>query len=195
LEKYSSLISATNGVLALQGKDKNTIYLFGGTISHGAVHKFDPITNVTVRLPTGLPSSIRYAGGVSINGTILIFDGFGSRILEFSEETETATIIAELSFDDNDNSPTVSVAALPDDKDSIWLFAGSSRKPTNPILLFNTTTKTANIPIPTANTTSMPTLYYRPASVSDGSHGYLIGGIGRTPEEDGSFHPGNGILR
>jgi hypothetical protein len=46
-----------------------------------------------------------------------------------------------------------------------------------------------------ADTTSLPTLSNVPVSVRDGSHGYIIGGIGRVPEGDGSFHPSNGMVR
>jgi hypothetical protein len=114
-----------------------------------------------------------------------------------TEETfwsKTDKIIAELSFF-NDTSSVDSVTALPHNKDGTWLFAGNSRKPTYPILQCNTTTKAASVP--TATTTSMPTMHYRssPALERDEIHGYLISGIGRTPEGDGILHPGNGILR
>jgi hypothetical protein len=190
LEKVSSFSSSTYAGLALPGKDGKTIYFFDGHSS--SVHKFDSITNVTERLSTALPSPLPYAGGVSMNGTMLLFDGQRKNILEFSEETETARVIAELSFDDDTYSVT-SVTALPDNKDGIWLFAGSSSKPTYPILQFNTTTRA--VQIPNADTTSLPRLYYTPDSVRDGSHGYIIGGIGRAPEGDGSIHPGNGMMR
>jgi hypothetical protein len=188
LEKVSSLSSAIRGGLALPGKDGKTIYFF----KDYSVHKFDSITNVTERLSTALSSSLSWAGGVSINGTILVFDGRGRNILEFSEETETATVTAELSFY-NGTYNVLYVTALPDNNDGIWLFAGSSSKPTYPILQFNTTTRA--VQIPNADTKSLPYLFYAPESVSDGSHGYIIGGIGRAPEGDGSFHPGNGMLR
>jgi hypothetical protein len=190
LEKVSSLSSATSGGLALPGKDGKTIYFFEG--SSVVVHKFDSITNVTEILSTTLPYSLRYAGGVSINGTMLLFDPLGRNVLEFSEETETARVIGELSFY-NSTSSVSSATALPDNNDGIWLFAGSSLKPTYPILQFNTTTRA--VQIPNADTTSLPTLYDAPESVRDGCHGYIVGGIGRAPEGDGSLHPGNGMLR
>jgi predicted glycoside hydrolase/deacetylase ChbG (UPF0249 family) len=99
LEKVSSFSSSTYAGLALPGKDGRTIYFFDGHSS--SVHKFDSITNVTERLSTALPSPLPYAGGVSMNGTMLLFDGQRKNILEFSEETETARVIAELSFDDD----------------------------------------------------------------------------------------------
>jgi hypothetical protein len=46
--------------------------------------------------------------------------------------------------------------------------------------LFNTTTKA--VYRSSANTTSLPTMYYAPASVSDGRYGYLIGGLGSVEE-------------
>jgi hypothetical protein len=192
VDKVSSLSSAAGGGLALQSKDGKTIYFFGGYPNHAVVHKFDSFTNVTVRLPIALPSSIFYDDGVSIIGTILLFDGRGKNILEFSEETETARIIAELSFF-HDSSSVATVAALPDNQDGIWLFAENTGNPTYPILQFNTTTKA--VQIPNVDTASLPTLSYSPATVRDSSHGYLVGGIGRDPEVDGSYHPGNGILR
>jgi hypothetical protein len=188
VEKVSSLSSGTYGGLALQAKDGKTIYFFGGYPNYNIVHKFDSTTNVTIRLSTELPSLLWYTSGVSINGTILLFDVHERQILEFSEETESARIIAELSFFNG-----TSVAAIPDNKDGIWLFAGNLEKPTYPILQFNTTTKA--VQIPSVNTTSLPKWGYLPASVRDISHGYLIGGIGEAPEEDGSYHPGNGMLR
>jgi hypothetical protein len=192
VEKVSSLSSAAGGGLAIQSKDGKTIYFFGGYPNHAVVHKFDPFTNLTVRLPSEIPASIFYDAGVSINGTIFLFDGRGKNVLEFSEETETARIIADLSFFDGTSS-VATVAALPDNQDSIWLFAENTGMPTYPILQFNRTTKT--VQIPNVDTTSLPTLYYSPVAVKDSSHGYLVGGIGRDPEEDGSFHPGNGMLR
>jgi hypothetical protein len=192
VEIVSSFSEFTNYGLAVPGKDGKTIYFFGGISRNASVHKFNSITNVTERLSTPLPytSNSWFAGGVSINGTIFVFDG--REILEFSEETETARIIGELSFF-NDSSNVLSVTAIPDNNDGIWLFAGNQGKPTYPILQFNTTTRA--VQIPNVDTTSLPTLYYDSESVRDGSHGYIIGGIGRAPEEDGSFHPGNGMLR
>jgi hypothetical protein len=190
LEKVSSLSSAARKGLALPGKDGKTIYFFGG-YPISAVHKFDSITNVTERLSTAFPSPLQFTGGVSINGAMFLFDGQGRNILEFSEETETARVIAELSFYNSTLNGVVSVTAFPDNNDSFWLFAGSSSKPTYPILLFNTRA----VQIPNADAASLPTLYYAPESVRDGSHGYIIGGIGRFREGDGNFHPSNGMLR
>jgi hypothetical protein len=42
---------------------------------------------------------------------------------------------------------------------------------------------------------SFPGLYAYPAFVSDGENGYIIGGFGSLPENDGSYFPTNGIVR
>jgi hypothetical protein len=80
-----------------------------------------------------------------------------------------------------------SAAAIPNGKEggSVWIFAENNPKPTNPILLFNTATKTVSIP--TGNATSQfPTLYETPATVTDGRDGFIIGEFGRVAESDGS---------
>jgi hypothetical protein len=167
------------------------MYYFGGQPNDRFVHKFNCETNVTVRLTTALPSSIYIPGGVSINGTIFIFNGQGRNILEFNDKSETVKIIGDLPFQSG-TSTVSSITAISNGQDGVWLFAGNSPKATNPVLLFNTANKAVNIP--TANSTSLQTLYYHTASVWDGSHGYLIGGFGRVQESDGSYHPTIGIL-
>jgi hypothetical protein len=169
-------------------KDGTTVYHFMDSV----VYKFDPLTNSTVKLPTNLPSVLYLSGGVSISGTIYLFDGRQRKVMEFSEETGTARILGDLHFQ-NDTSAVQSTTAISDGKDGVWLFAGNGQKPTNPILLFNTTTKA--VYSSSADTTSMPTLHYAPASVSDGRYGYLIGGLGSVEDVDGSTHPSNGIMR
>jgi hypothetical protein len=144
-----------------------------------------------VRLPTVLPSPVFVAGGVSINGTIFIFNGRQRNILEFDQESETATIIGDLPFQTG-NSTVYSTTAIPNGQDGVWLFAGNDPKATNPVLLFNTANKV--VYIPTANSTSMPPLYEVSVSVWDGSYGYLIGGLGKVKESDGSYSPTNGVL-
>jgi hypothetical protein len=143
-------------------------------------------------LPTTLPSSVDVSSGVSIDGSHFIFSGDPSNVLEFSEDSEAVKIIGDLPFQD-DNLPVLSTAAIPNGQDSVWLFAGNSPRATNPILLFNVTTKDVDSQV--ANTTSLPTLYQVPVSVSDGRNGYLIGGLGELRENDGSYYPTNGILR
>jgi hypothetical protein len=191
VDKVSSLGTANQGGLALPASDGKSIYYFGGYYNSTLVHKFNSETNVTVLLPSALPSPVYLAGGVSNNGTIFIFNGRQRCVLEFNQESETANIIGDLPFQTG-NSTAYTTIAIADGKDGVWLFAGNNPKATNPILLFNTANKV--VTIPTVNSTSLPSLYYKPASVWDGSHGYLIGGLGRAPESDGSYHPTNGIL-
>jgi hypothetical protein len=94
--------------------------------------------------------------------------------MEFSEETGTGRIIGDLPFqNDTSNYIVESTTAISDRKDGVWLFAGNWLKPTNPILLFNTTTK--EVYYSSANTTSLPTLYQTPASVSDGRADISLG--------------------
>jgi hypothetical protein len=191
IDKVSSLSTATHGGLALQASDGKSIYYLGGNPINTLVQKFSRETNVTVRLPTALPSPVSYAGGVSINETILIFNGRQRNVLEFNQETEIAEIIGELPFQTG-NSTVYSTTAIPSGLDGVWLFAGHDPNPTNPVLLFNTANKV--VYIPTVNSTSLPSLHASPVSLWDGSHGYLVGGLGRVQESDGSYHPTNGIL-
>jgi hypothetical protein len=186
--KVSSLSVATHGGLALPANDGKSIYYFQGT----AVDKFDYISNLTVRLPTALPSLVFDAGGVSLNGTIFIFNGEQRSILEFNETSETGNVIGELPFLPGPSS-VHSTASIPNGNDSVWLFAGNDPKPTNPVLCFDTVKRVVNIP--NLNSTSPPSLHSVPASVWSDSHGYLIGGLGRVSESNGSIHPTNGILR
>jgi hypothetical protein len=189
IEKVSSLSAYDYGGLALQSNDGKSIYYFGGTTF--TIHNFNRETNVTVRLPTNLLSPVYLSGGVSINGSHFIFSGQARTVVEFSEESEAVKIIGDLPF--QDNLPVLSTAAIPNGQDSVWLFAGNKLRATNPILLFNVTTK--NVDSPVANTSSLPTLYEVPVSVSDSRNGYLIGGLGMLSENDGSYYPTNGILR
>jgi hypothetical protein len=126
-----------------------------------------------------------------MSGTIFLFDGYRGKIMEFSEKTETARIIGDLLFQ-NGTSTVVSTTAIPDGNDGVWVFSGSYVKPSNPVLQFNATTKDVNS---SSANTALPTLYFRPASVSDGCYGYVIGGLGWARDSDGSTHPSNGILK
>jgi hypothetical protein len=186
--KVSNLTLAAYGGLALLANDGKSIYYFQGTV----VHKFDCMSNLTVRLPTALPSSVQDAGGVSLNGTIFIFNGGQGTILEFNETSETGRVIGDLPFRPG-TLPVSSTTAIWKGDDRVWLFAGNYPKAMNPILSFDTAKKV--VIIPSANSTSPPTLYAVPASVRSSSPGYLIGGLGRVPEINGSYHPMNGILR
>jgi hypothetical protein len=145
-----------------------------------------------VRQPTALPSDVYFSGGISINGTIFLFDGKQRKVMEFSEETERARIIGDLPFQ-NSTSAVVSTTAILGGNEGVWLFAGNYVKPTNPILMFNTSTK--DVHISPANSSSFPTFYFAPAFASDGRYGYLIGGLGRVTESDESTHPSNGIFQ
>jgi hypothetical protein len=156
------------------------------------VQKFDTLTNLTVELPTRLPSGLQFAGGVSLSGTIYLFDGQHRSILQFNEESEIAIIIGDLPFQLGTGT-VLSTTVIPFRKDSVWIFAGNNPKASNPILNFNMTSK--SVSIPSLDTSSLPTLYILPSGVSDGKFGYLIGGLGRAPESNGSYHPSNGILR
>jgi hypothetical protein len=191
VEKVSSLLEPNYGGLALLAKDGTTIYYFGGSRSVTSVQKFDALTNSTLRLSTILPSDVFLSGGISMSGTIFLFGGRKEKLMEFSEDTATARIIGDLPFQ-NGTYTVLSTTAIHDGKDGVWLFAGDYAKPTNPVLLFNMTTE--NVYSSSANTTNFPTLSY-PASISDGHSGYLIGGLGRAKENDGSTNPSNGILR
>jgi hypothetical protein len=191
IEKVSSLITPTRGGLALQSNDGKSIYHFGG-LSSRTVHNFNIETNVTLALPTALPYSLFASSGVSVGGTHFIFNAAAREVWEYSEELQTVKIIGDLPFQYG-WFPVMSTAAIRTADGGVWLFAGNDPKAPAPVILFNVTTKDVNNQV--ANTTYLPTLYEEPASVSDGKHGYLIGGLGRLPEADGSYYPTNGILR
>jgi hypothetical protein len=192
IEKVSSFSTPNYGGLALQSNDGKSVYYFGGSSSSStSVHNFNRETNVTVRLPTTLPSPVYLSSGVSINGSHFIFSGQERNVLEFREDSEAVKIIADLPF--RDNLTVFSTAAIPNGQGGVWLFAGNSPRATNPILLFSVTTKDVDSQV--ANTTSLPTLNQVPVSVSDSRNGYLIGGLGKLRESDGSYYPTNGILR
>jgi N-acetylneuraminic acid mutarotase len=192
IDKVSSLSIANRGGLALKASDGKSIYYFGGyPSSTRVVHKFNSETNVTVRLPTALPSHVEFAVGVSNNETTFIFNGRQRNILEFNHESETAKIIGDLPFQTG-TSTVFSTTAIRNGQEGVWLFAGNPQKATNPVLFFNTANKV--LYIPTVNSTSLPTLCEAPVSVWDGSHGFIIGGLGWRQESDGTYHPTNGIL-
>jgi hypothetical protein len=66
-QKVSSLSTVSEGGLALQSNDAKAIYYFGGIPYAKLVHTFNSGTNVTVRLPTELPSPVFNEGGVLNN--------------------------------------------------------------------------------------------------------------------------------
>jgi N-acetylneuraminic acid mutarotase len=196
IRKVSSMMTDSGEGLAVQGSDNKYIYYFGGTSAYTLIQRFDTETTETRQLSAELPSPIMYASGLSNKaGTIFIYNGYTRDIIQFEEASETANVIADLPFQ-SDPHAVFSAAAIPNGKEnvSIWLFAGNNPKVTNPILLFNTVTKTVSIP--TGNKTSQfPTLYETPATVTDNKDGYIIGGFGRVAERNGSYHPTNGILK
>jgi hypothetical protein len=145
-----------------------------------------------VLLPTALPTSVFVSSGVSDNESHFIFSGRTRKALQFSEELKTATIIGDLPFQVG-NSTVYSTTAISNGQDGVWLFAGNRPRATNPILLFNLITNDMDVQI--ANTTTLPTLYQVPVSVRDGKYGYLIGGLGRYTESDGTYYPTHGIVR
>jgi hypothetical protein len=158
-----------------------SIYYFGGYYSTKLVHKFNIATNITVRLPVELPSSVNRAGGVSINGSLFIFNGLYRNFLEFNEELESAKVIGDLPFE-NGTFTVYSTSAIPTNQGDVCLFAGNYDKAINPVLQFNAFSKTVQIPC--LNTTSLPTLFVIPASVRGDLHGYLIGALGYVSESD-----------
>jgi hypothetical protein len=188
IEKVSSLSNVSYGGLAMAASDGKSIYHFGGYPNTNIVHKLNTETKITTRLPTRIPSSVQYASGLSLNGSIFIFNGHSHDVLEFSEESEAVEEIFDLPFFPDYASVESTAAIANRERDGVWLFGGHYTSPTNPILLFNTTEKVVYIPS-TVNTTGLPTLFRSPASVSDGRNGYIIGGTGEGPEELG------GILR
>jgi N-acetylneuraminic acid mutarotase len=194
--KVSSMMTDSGGGLAVQGSDKKYIYYFGGFSAYTLIQRFNTETSETSLLSAELPSRVVYASGLSNkDGTIFIYNGYTSNIIQFDETSETAKVIADLPFQ-SDTQAVFSATAIPNGKEngSVWLFAGNNPKPTNPILLFNMVTPTVSIP--TGNATfQFPTLYETPATVTDGRDGYVIGGFGRAAERNGSYHPNNGILK
>jgi hypothetical protein len=195
--KVSSLTTASAGGLAVQANDGKSIYYFGGTSTYTIIQKFETETNYTGQLRTILPSPVLYAAGVSNNkGTLFIHDGKYTRnIIEFEEVSETVKIIGDLQFQSASSSVFSTAALLNGQEDGgVWVFAGNDPRPTYPILLFNMVTQTVSIPTG-SSTFQFPTLFEMPATVTDGQNGYLIGGLGRAVEKDGSLHPTNGILK
>jgi hypothetical protein len=137
--KVSSMMTDSGGGLAVQGSDSKYIYYFGSTSAFNLIQRFNTETSETILLSTELPYPILHASGWSNkDGSILIYNGRYTRdIIQFEESSETATVIGDLPFQ-NDQSLVFSVAAIPNGKEdgSVWIFAGNNPKPTYPILLF-----------------------------------------------------------
>jgi hypothetical protein len=191
IEKVSALSDSSKGGVALKGKDSKTIYYFGGGRTRKVIHKFSPETKVTKQLITILPSDFDYGAGVTINSSCFLFNAPQRNILEFDLDHETVKIIGELSF--GARNQIASTASITDGtSNKVWLFPGHSEELDNHVMIFNPETKLVSKPL---QNVSGPSLYYKPATVSTGRYGYIIGGIGNVPETDGSKHPYNGILR
>jgi hypothetical protein len=185
LQLIESLGKNIGGGVAFRSDDGSSIYYLGGWEQPTHVHKFSTITNTTIRLSSLLPSPVEEATAVAINKAAFIFNGRYRNILKFD---------MELPFWYGKNT-VLSTSAIFDGKDSVWLFSGEFQKPHHPILRFNTTSKLVSIP--EQESSKVPTLrcFLASGAIWDGQEGYILGGIGRTSESDGSYHPTNGILR
>jgi hypothetical protein len=71
------------------------------------------------------------------------------------------------------------------------VIAGNYPPVDSPVFLFNATTRHSM----SVNAYLLPNFYQRPVTVRDGSHGYVIGRLGRRNEGDGTYHPSDGVLR
>jgi hypothetical protein len=183
----SSLSSPTSGGLALKGNDSKSIYFFERT----KIHRFNPETKVTVELSTVLPSGVQFAAGITINQSAFLFTIHSGVIQEFNMQSETVKIIGDLWFGDVISYSTASITDS--SSNTVWLFPGSDEKHINRSLIFDPETKlTSTSPYQNERFAS---LNQYPATVSTGRYGYIIGGIGRTPNPDGSKYSSNGILR
>jgi hypothetical protein len=190
IENISSLSVPSEGGLALKGKDSKYIYYFGGFDMKTSIHRFNSETKATVKLGTVLPSTVYYAAGLTTSQSAFIIDGRTLKIMEFDLASGSVNIIGNLPFE---NGTVISTASITDNSsDRVWLFPVSWDKLNNPVKIFNSKTRhTAN---PHQNV-SVPSLSVNPATVSTGRYGYIIGGIGRKSEPDGTKHPSHGILR
>jgi hypothetical protein len=190
IEKVSSLSSPTSGGLVLKSKDANFIYHFGGTSTRTAIQVFNPAKKITVTLNTVLPSEVLHSDGMTINHTAFICSGRTEKILEFNLASETVKTVGRLLFG---NETVISTAIITDNTSNrVWLFPGSEGRLNNRVMIYNSESKLTST---TQKNVSVPSLYFKPATVSTGRYGYIIGGLGRVPEPDGSDHPSKGILR
>jgi hypothetical protein len=199
IELVSTLNHLTLGGLALMGTRNDTesdIYFFGGVKRPRGIERFDPKTNTTtVVVNASLPVDVQLDGGVTDHkGLCYIFSGTNGCVIEFDAESGTSKVVAELPFGNTGAIPIESTTVFHDERGNrVWVFAENWPKPLNPVLLFDLETK--EVSVPAMNFSSLPRLYVHPATVVDGRYGYFVGGIGRALEEDGNYHPGNGIIR
>jgi hypothetical protein len=196
IDKVSSLQTATYGGIAMQSKDNKSIYYIGGWFTQNFIQRFDIETNLTVQMEERLPTPGYGADSVSLNdGRTLIFDCRNLSILEFDMESETAKVVADIPF--NDPTSYVSSCATIYDKEEnvVWIFLTDYKKLKSPVLKFDTKNKVVMEP-EEGLISGLPPLYYMPRAVlATGKSGYLIGGFGKVKENDGTYHPSNGILK
>jgi hypothetical protein len=190
IKKVSSLSSRSDYGLALKTNDNKYIYYFGGYPTLTQIHRFDTATKVTVKLNAALPSEVNRAAGVTTKHSVFIFNAFKNNILRFNLDSENVQIVDELSFG---NGTVYSTACITDSTSNrVWLFPGSPNTRANRALIFNIISE---ITAPIPQNVSVPSLYYKPATVSTGRYGYFIGGFSYVAETGGRKHPTNGILR
>jgi hypothetical protein len=127
---------------------------------------------------------------VTTSQSAFIFNGGYGNIMEFNTTSETIQEIGNISFRNGTVSATVSITDSASKR--VWLFPGSEDKPTNRVKIFNLENHLTSNP---HQNVSVPSLYLKPATVSAGRYGYIIGGIRSLSESDGTKHPSNGILR
>jgi hypothetical protein len=186
--------------LAILGNAGKSIYYFGLSDEK---YRFDIQTHLTHELNSTMPfaylSQMHNAAGVSNNETAYIFDGSSEPhpleiktkyIAAFDMKSETATRLGVLDF--KDDRVRYAFAIVDASNSRVWLFAGPGNV-TNPVLIFNMETGIVSEP---EQKVSVPVFdNYKPRTVSAGRFGYVIGGFSNTPEENGTKHTMNGILR
>jgi hypothetical protein len=82
VEKVSCLCGNTYGGVPLKAKDGRASYRIGGEYYQRTVQKSYFLTYSTVLLPTDFPSDVQFSGGVSMSGTIFLFDGREKEVME-----------------------------------------------------------------------------------------------------------------
>jgi glutamine cyclotransferase len=122
----------------MKSRDSQSIYYFCGKRDR-SIHRFDPVTKVTVKLSTVLPSDVIFAAGVTTLQSAFIFDAHGGKVLEFDLEAETVRIIRKLSFGDERVFTTVSVTDITSNR--VWIFGTTRTGLTNEVKIFNTRSK------------------------------------------------------
>jgi hypothetical protein len=190
IEKVLSLSLATSGGLVLKSKDANFICHFGGTSTRTAIQVLNPAKKITVTLNTVLPSDVLHSDGMTINQTAFICSGRTEKILEFNLASETVKTVGRFLFG---NDTVISTAIITDNTSNrVWLSPGSEGRLNNRVMIYNSESKLTST---THQNVSVPSLYFKPATVSTGRYGNIIRGLGRVPEPDGSKHSSKGNSR